>query len=72
MGGSVGYPTLREVEESKQYSPTRTPVSERPIQPSALQKSCLIGTRIEIVPDNFFTKLFHKVILCVGLYMKDQ
>ena len=46
MGGSIENPILLDDEEDKEISPPSTPVSERPIRPSALLRSRAFGTRI--------------------------
>ena len=59
MGGSAENPILIDEEGEKEISlpPTTTPVSERPIRPAALPRSCPFGTRKENVPDFVYVNL---------------
>ena len=54
-------------DEEKSPSPPKTPVSERPTQPSVLMRSCPFGTRIENVPKYVYRKLFEKIIFLISL-----
>ena len=58
MGGSAENPILLDKEDDKETSPPTTPVSERPIRPPALLRSCPFGTRVGNVPDYAYRNLF--------------
>ena len=66
MGGSAENPILLDEEKDKENSPppppttttTTTTVSERPTRPPALLRSRPFGTKIEIVPEYVYGKLF--------------
>ena len=55
--GSVENPIVLDEEEDKEFAP-RTPVSERPTEPSRMQRSRAFGARIENVPDYVYRNLF--------------
>ena len=54
--GSVENPILLDEEEDKENAPPSRPVSERPVEPSRLQKSRAFGARMENVPDYVYRK----------------
>ena len=56
--GSVENPILLDEQEDKENAAPTAPESARPTEPPRLQRSRPFGTRIEIVPDYVYRKLF--------------
>ena len=60
MGGSAENPiVLDEEEHNKNWTPTTTLVSERPLESRRLLRSRAFGARMENVPDYVYRNLFY-------------
>ena len=60
MERSVENPFVLDEEEDKENAPPpTTPVSDRPTEPSRLQRCRAFGARIENIPDYVYRNLFH-------------
>ena len=66
MEGSIENPLDLDKEEEKENSPSpSTPESDRPTEPSRLQRSSAFGARIETVLDFVFRNLFQNITVFV-------
>ena len=63
MVGSVKSRILLDNEEDKGTSPPASPVSEKANRHPVLKRSRPFGTRIEIIPDYVYSKLFQQLLL---------
>ena len=71
MEGSVENPIVLDEEEDKENAPPpSTPESVRSTDPPRLQRSCPLGTKIEIVFDYVHRNLVQQVLPCLCFDIK--